>query len=247
LLLPYTFLLLPDSPLGLDRGYHAWPMALVVWAIFTYRRPMLAGAFLGVSCGTAFFLIVTLPVWWSFYYNRGAGRFLLSFILSAALGLGALGGWLWINGELPAGLQSDWTRFGWQPWKRPDPATPGFWQDIPSQRVAYMPAAYRVPVFLASMALVVMSAFWPSPKNLAHVLALSAATLISIQFWYADRGGVYVLWYLPLLLLMVFRPNLASSQPPQPPTDDWLARLSHRLSRLLRYLLHRPLSFEKVA
>ena len=34
------------------------------------------------------------------------------------------------------------------------------------------------------------------------------------QFWYSHQGGVYVLWYLPLLLLVVFRPRLASVTPP---------------------------------
>ncbi len=31
----------------------------------------------------------------------------------------------------------------------------------------------------------------------------------------ADRGGEYILWYLPLLLLLVFRPNLTAAEPPQ--------------------------------
>jgi hypothetical protein len=240
LLLPYTFLLLPDSPLGIGRWDHAWPMALLVWTIFTYRRPILAGIFLGIAMVPAFFLVVTVPAWVGFYRDRGALRFLLSLVVSAGIGLGLLGGLLWLNGELPSSLQSDWTRFGWQPWKRPDPATPGFWQDIPSSHVARMPAAYRVPVFIASMALVAMTAMWPSPKNLAHVIALSAATLISIQLWYADRGGVYVLWYLPLVLLLVFRPNLASSRPPLPSGDDWPARLGRSVGKLVLRLVRRP-------
>lgn len=226
LLLPYTYMLLPDSALGVGRWDHAWPMAFVVWSILAYRRPILAGAFLGLAAGTAFFLVVTLPAWWSFYRGRGALRFSVSFLLSAGLGLALLGGLLWLNGELPSSLQSDWTRFDWQPWKRPAANTPGFWQDMPSARVARMPAAYRVPVFIGSMTLVILSAFWPTPKNLAHVLALSAASLISIQFWYADRGGVYVLWFLPLLLLLVFRPNLSACVPSPVDREDWVARLS---------------------
>jgi hypothetical protein len=240
LLLPYTFLLLPDSPLGVGRWDHAWPMALAVWAIFSYRRPVLAGAFLGFATVPAPFLIVTLPTWCGFYFRRGAGRFLLSFLLFAGVGMAILGGLLWINGELPTSLQSDWTKFVWQPWKRPDPATPGLWQDIPSH------IAYRVPIFIASMALVVLSGLWPHPKNLAHVIALSAATLISIQFWYAG-GGVYVLWFLPLLLLLTFRPNLTSSQPPPPPTDDWVARVGARVTGLVRPLIWRSRPTQKVA
>jgi hypothetical protein len=63
------------------------------------------------------------------------------------------------------------------------------------------------------------------------VLALTAAVLIGIQFWYADQGGVYILWYLPLLLLLVFRPNLSACQP-QPPSNDWLGRWGRKLARL---------------
>ena len=240
LLLPYTFLLLPDSALGVGRWDHAWPMALMLWAVFCYRRPVLAGAFLGVATGTAFFLVVVLPAWLSFYRYRGAMRFLVSFVVSAALGLAVLGGLLWINGELPAGLRSAWTTFDWQPWKRPASETPGFWQDMPSASVLRMPAAYRVPVFIATMIFVIGSAFWPTPKNLAHLISLSAATLLSIQFWYADRGGVYIFWFLPLLLLLVFRPNLAATAPPVPPSDDWIVGLGRRLRRLFRWRRSMP-------
>jgi hypothetical protein len=44
---------------------------------------------------------------------------------------------------------------------------------------------------------------------------------------------VYVLWYLPVLLLLVFRPNLSDRYPPAiPPESDWLLRLGRALGRL---------------
>ena len=55
-------------------------------------------------------------------------------------------------------------------------------------------------------------------QHLSHLIALSTAILVGIQFWHADQGGVYVLWYLPLILLMVFRPGLSSAEPPEPGT-----------------------------
>jgi hypothetical protein len=238
LLLPYTYLLLPFSPPGIGGWQHAWAMAFMVWAVFTYRRPTLAGSFLGLAAGTNFFPVLTFPVWLSFYRRPGqpggAVRFTLSFVLCAVACLGALGLTLWLNDELPHSLRSAWTESSWQPWKRPDQSTLGFWQDIPRQ------SAYRLPVFLASMALVVTTAIWPVPKNLAHVLALSTAVLLSVQFWYADRGGVYVLWYLPFLLLLVFRPNLSAAQPPPVSADDWQGRLGRRLLGLVRRALRRP-------
>jgi hypothetical protein len=60
---------------------------------------------------------------------------------------------------------------------------------------------------------VIITAFWPEPKDLGHVLALSSAHLLAAQLWFARNGGAYVLWYLPLLLLVVFRPNLSDCVP----------------------------------
>jgi hypothetical protein len=233
LLLPYTYLLMPSISPVVSRWDHAWPMALLVWAVLAYRRPTVAGAFLGLAAGTIFFPVLLLPVWFSFYRRRGACRFLLSFLLSAGVCLAVFGTIVWINGELPHSLRTGWTSSAWKPWEQPDKDTHGLWQDIPTHW------AYRLPVFLAYATLLVASAFWPAPKNLAHVISLSAALLIGLQFWYADQGGVYVLWYLPYLLLLVFRPNLSSCQP-APPGEDWLARLGRRLGRWLRLGRRQP-------
>ena len=91
--------------------------------------------------------------------------------------------------------------------------------------------AYRLPVFIAFAGFVLMSAVWPAVRDLGQLVAASAAVLIGIQFWYADRGGVYVLWYAPLLLLMVFRPTTTDLQPPVPGAAavgwlGWLRRKS---------------------
>src|SRR5262249_3817618 len=73
------------------------------------------------------------------------------------------------------------------------------------------------------------------------VLALSAAALIGIQFWHADQGGVYVLWYLPFFLLLVFRPNLSDRMPPTPSAQSaWPIRLGRALGRMALPLLHVP-------
>jgi hypothetical protein len=55
---------------------------------------------------------------------------------------------------------------------------------------------------------------WPRRKSLAHVIPCSAALVIGTQFWY-QQGGVYVLWYLPLLLLVVFRPLMTNHFAPE--------------------------------
>ena len=117
---------------------------------------------------------------------------------SAGLALATIGLLLWFQDELDTSIREALQQTAWQPWRIP--TTEGFWTGLHW--------AYRIPVFIAYAAFVLLTLLWPSPKNLAHLMALSAAVLIGIQFWYADQGGVYVLWYLPLLLLLVFRPNL---------------------------------------
>jgi hypothetical protein len=32
--------------------------------------------------------------------------------------------------------------------------------------------------------------------------------MIAVQFWHANQGGIYLAWFLPILLLTIFRPNL---------------------------------------
>ena len=241
LLLPYTFLLAPDSPSGVGRWDHAWPMALFVWSILAYRVPMIAGAFLGLAMGPAYYMAVTLPAWLSFYGQRGAVRFLIGFLVAGAVAVGLLGFVWWLYGELPEALRSGWTTFDWQPWRKPAEGSVGFWQSVPGWL-----AAYRLPVFFASMAVVGLSMFWPRPKDLAHVLALSAASLISIQFWHADRGGVYVLWFLPLLLLLVFRPNLVDCRAPDLPPDGWPVRLARWVLGLVSWTVGLLLPPEKL-
>jgi hypothetical protein len=233
LLLPYTYLLMPATRLGVDRWDHAWPMALMIWMVLAYRRPLVSGLFLGLAIGTVLFPLLTFPVWFSFYRRRGAGRFALSTAAAAGLCLAVLGAILWINGELPRALHLGWSLSAWEPWKPPAPEMHGLWEGATAHW------AYRLPIALAYLAFVITTLFWPMPKNLAHVLALSAAVLIGIQLWYADQGGIYVLWYLPFLLLLVFRPNLSNAQP-SPPTQDWLTRLRRSLYRFARRLLHLP-------
>ena len=44
-------------------------------------------------------------------------------------------------------------------------------------------------------------------KKLKWTVMILALIFIGLQFWCADQGGIYVMWYIPLMLLMIFRPN----------------------------------------
>jgi hypothetical protein len=226
------YLLLPYTAMSMKELTHVLPTAFLVLAVAMYRRPTLAGLWLGLSAVVAYFPVLLLPLWVGFYWRRGVGRFLLAFGLVAAV----LGLYLWIGGELWDDLQTalnlpdirawDWTAV---------PTAEGLWNGV---ELHY---AYRVPLFIAHLAFIGGVAFWPAPKNLAHLIALSTAIILGVQFWYGSAGGTYVLWYLPLLILLVIRPNLADRLAPEiEPEHDWARRGFRGLKRVFIRLLKRP-------
>jgi hypothetical protein len=199
------YLLVPYTAFDVGRQlHHVWPTAFLVWAVYYYRRPSAAGWLLGLATGTSLFPVVLFPLWFGFYSRRGSGRFGLAFLTAAAVSVGMTALVLWWEGRAGFGLAAALSLPDWQPWHAT--AAESIWKGTHW--------AYRMPLFVLYVALVIAVTAWPTPKNLSHLIALSAALLIGIQFWHPDRGGVYVLWYLPLLLLMVFRPNLSAAEPP---------------------------------
>jgi hypothetical protein len=234
------YLLLPYTAYHVDQVHHVLPTALLLWAVAFYRRPTVAGLLLGLSAwfsaGSGYSSLFLLFPWLGFYWKRREGRFVFGFLLSALICGLVIGGLLWSDDRLTASIQSSLSLADWQPWVQPNPElTKGFWTGV-----AWAPA-YRLPVFVAFIAFVLATTFWPSPKNLAHLIALSAAILIGIQFWFADQGGVYVLGYLPLLLLMVFRPNCSDRLAPLPTTQsDWLRRTYRFMRAAVARKLHSP-------
>jgi hypothetical protein len=217
------YLLIPYTALHVGQLQIVGPAAFLVWAVVLYRRPLLTGTLLGLAAGLAYFPVVVFPVWFSFYRGRGAGKFATAFLIAGGIVL-AFVAVLFLGGDIAA-LKTASALPDWQAWKQPK--SHSIWQDVHW--------AYRLPVFVVYLAFVITTAFWPMPKNLAHLLALATANLIGIQFWYAEQGGVYVLWYLPLLLLLVFRPNLSERMSPplisEPGRFGWAGR------RILRPVL----------
>jgi hypothetical protein len=54
-------------------------------------------------------------------------------------------------------------------------------------------------------------------------MSCSAAVLLGSQFWKAHDGGLFMGWYLPVLLLVVFRPNLENRVALSMLDPDWLS------------------------
>jgi hypothetical protein len=200
------YLLLPCTAYDSSRVTHLLPPAFLVWAVVLYRKPSLSGLLLGLACGTMFFAWFLVPIWLAFYWKRGAARFGLSLVSVAAVLLTCL---ILTSADTYSFTRQIIGSIDWTALKFDGGAGVGFW--------SLYDAAYRIPVFAAFAVMLVMLTVWPLQKNLEHLLAHSASTVVATQFWYPHEGGVYVLWYLPLALVVVFRPRLnhLSAQSPQ--------------------------------
>lgn len=207
LLLPYTASWCGDVP-------HALPGSLLVWAVVCYRRPVLAGVLIGLAAGTIYYPAFLLPLWCSFYWERGVKRFvtgvliaLLALVLVIGLTSGSMEtflGYLWqmfgVRTPMTENLQGIWRKeLGWNAW-------------------------YRLPVLAAFVVLAISFVAWPVKKHLGTLISCTAALMAGSQFWHAHVGGIFVAWYLPLLLLTVHRPNLEEATASATVVEGWWQR-----------------------
>lgn len=231
LILPYCYLLIPYNPLGVGRWEDTWPMALVIWALYWIKKPWVAGGLVGLSIGSVVFTVFIIPAWLAYYGLRDSLRFLGAVGATCLLCLTGL----YLSGFYPSLLPSP----DWIPWSQPKPGSESIWTIIPW--------AYRIPFFVLHMVLALIPLIRFHHLDIARLLAQSTMVLAGIQWWLADRGGVHVLWFWPLLLLVSFRPpSLASDPVPAQPGQDPTPSTSRKGSRPSRrgplglFALRRP-------
>lgn len=189
------FLLHPYTNQMVGRIDHFIPAALLLWAIVFYRRPIFSGLFVGIASALVFYPIFLVPLWCSFYWKRGWIRFLGSVVFVYVLFVSLIS-------CTPAEYGSFWNQlanmFGKSSLLYENPE--GIWD-------AWAPF-YRIPIIALFFAFAFGLLLWPTHKNLATLLSCSAAIMVGTQFWQIHQGGLYMGWFLPLLILTVFRPNL---------------------------------------
>jgi len=207
------YLLLPYMPAMMGRPDHVLPAAFLVWAVALYRRPILSGIFIGLAAGTIYYPLFLLPLWISFYWQRGLWRFCLGMVVTVGLLVGLLA--LRAN-DLSVFIHDIKEMFGiWWPITE---NLEGFW------RIPGISPEYRLPVLTLFVVLAFSFALWPAQKNLGTLMSCTAALMLAAQFWHAHGGGLFMAWYLPLLLLTVFRPNLEDRIALSVIGEGWLPR-----------------------
>lgn len=212
------YLMLPYTALMTGRVDHVLPAALLIWAIVLYPRPMLAGMFIGLATGVVYYPLFLMPLWISFYWQRGVWRFVSGAAATLTLMTLSL---VFVSVDLANFLDNVQLMFGlWLPVRS---GLQGIWG------LGWDPV-YRLPVLASFVALSGTLAIWPAQKNLGTLLSCSAALMIATQFWHGFGGGLYVAWYLPLALLTIFRPNLEDRVALSVLGESWFA--TRRVARV---------------
>lgn len=194
------YLLLPCTAYNVGEFNHVLPAALIVWAFVSYRRPLVSGTLLGFACGTMYFPVLLLPMWTAFYGRKGAWRFAaallgVAVILTTSIALTSADPDSFVTKTLGT---LDLAVLAFIDGER----TAGFWRESD-----YL-SAYRLPIMVSYAVMVVLMTIFPRKRTVETLLAQSTAVIVGTQLWFTQQGGVYLLWYLPLLLMIVFRPRL---------------------------------------
>lgn len=191
------YFLLPYAAVNTGRIDHVLPAAMLVWAIYFYRTPLLSGVFMGFAIGTLYYPLFLLPLWFSYYWERGRGRFLIGVVSTLVLLALSL---VFTSSDFESYMHQFRAMFGL--WLPRDEGYTGFWNYY------FNSNAYRIPVLAAFAVMSIAFAIWPAQKNLGTLLSCTAGLMVAAQFWHANDGTTYIAWYMPLMLLTIFRPNL---------------------------------------
>ena len=190
LLIPYT---------GEMGGHvdHVLPGALLVWALLFYRKPLIAGILLSLSF-CIYYPLFLLPLWVSFYWQRGKVKF--SFGVLLGWGLLVLGLFL-TKGNFDDFILQLRRMHGILAPQMNEKHLQGLWS------YGWAPV-YRIPLITAFIMMSITFTMWPAKKNLGSLTSCTAALLLATRFWNGEGGGLFLGWSLPLIVLVMFRPNL---------------------------------------
>ncbi len=188
------YLLLPYSSQMVGRLDHVIPGGMIVCALALYRFPWLAGSAIGVAAGLVFYPFFLVPLWLMFYLRRGLWRFIGGYTT----------GWLAI---MLVGLFCS-SEMSFSETLLQMLGSPIFGKQDAFGLWMFYDTTYRIPIF--SLYLVCMGCLmlWPPRKNFGVLLSGTTLLMLGCQFWMVQEGGLFMAWYLPSLILTVFRPNL---------------------------------------
>jgi hypothetical protein len=191
-LLAYLWAACPFTLLVENSGANdALVAALVLAAFLCLRRPAARGALATLAGLTKFAPLALVPLFATYGRHRARS-------LAAAFGTGAL---VLLPVALGPGLERFWDRtLGFQSGRSSPFSIWGLYGGLDAVQFA---------LTLVAAALAVAVAFFPRERDEVTVAALGAAVLIALQLTVTHWFYLYLVWFLPLLLLaLLARPGI---------------------------------------
>lgn len=192
------YLLLPSTVLDPNSVIHVLAAGLIVWALALYRVPWASGVMMGFACGSLLYPAFLLPVWFAFYWKNGGLRFGLALV---SVWLLLLGGLALLSADMQDYVQNTLQLVALGARFLVNGESPMTWRI--TDELA------RIPIVVSFLLMLVALVIWPAKKRFEHLLAHSAAIIVGVQFWYPQQAGEYLSGYIPLFVLIAFRPKLS--------------------------------------
>ena len=201
------YLLLPSTALDPNSVNHILLTAWILWALALYRVPWASGIFMGLACGSMLYPAFALPVWFAFYGRAHARRF-----ATALVGVWAvlLGSFAFLSSDVQNYLHESLQLISRGAAILVQGESPLAWRITDE--------VFRVPIIVSFLLMLTVLTVWPREKRFEHLLAATAAVIVGLQFWYPQQVGESLTGYIPLALLIAFRPRLPQPRPPEPRT-----------------------------
>jgi len=200
LALATLYLLLPSTVLDPNSVNHILSAAWILWALALYRVPWASGVFVGLACGSLLYPALLLPIWFAFYGRKHSLRFAVALVGVWAL---LLGTFAIVSMDVLLYVQESLQLIARGVAFLVDGKSPLTWRITDE--------LYRAPIFGTFVVMLIGLTVWPRTKRFEHLLAASAATIVGVQFWYPQQVGDYLTGYIPLVILVAFRPRLHQS------------------------------------
>ena len=176
---------------------HALPGALVVWAIVFYRWPLMAGAMIGLAFGTIYYPVFLLPLWISFYWQRGLARFLIGAVA-----------WLAFSCLVLRVYSPKTRRCSWATCSRCSACACPRHAELSGVWGQFWRPIYRYPIIAAQVGLEPQHGALASAEESGHADRLLRSDDARHAILARPQRRLALAWYLPLLMLTIFRPNL---------------------------------------
>jgi len=179
--------------------------ALVIWSLLAFASPLARGALLAAAALSKFAPLVLAPL--LFAGERGLAarpfdRARLRNVLLCVAGFTAAAALLLAHPAVDPGLATFWERTIGSQAGRESPFSIWGQADL---------GFLHMVLKLAVAGLVVLIAFLPRERDLVRIAALGAAAMIAVQLLAEHWFYLYIVWFLPLLLVALAAPRLASA------------------------------------